>query len=146
MTTLYADPSALVKLYVAEEGSDEMLALVRAADAVASSVLVWPEVLATFARRAREQLLGDEEHAMLAGRFEQDHQGLVTVALDGRVLELVRRLVRDHPLRSADAVHLASALFLAEEGLAVRFACSDRELLGAARAERLDAVDPAARG
>ncbi len=144
MTALYADTSALVKLYVDELGSDAMLALVRDADTVASSVLVWPELLATLARRRREGLLDDAEHTALRAAFVRDHDALVTVRLDARVLEIVARLVTNHPLRSADAIHLASALFLAEEGLPVRFVCADRTLLGAARAERLAAVDPTA--
>jgi hypothetical protein len=69
--------------------------------------------------------------------------GLI-VDLDARVLELVDALVGRHPLRSADAVHLSSALVLSEAGLAVSFACSDKTLLTAARAERLSAFDPAA--
>lgn len=143
MSILYADTSALVKLYVDEQGSAPMLELVHGASEVASSVLCWPETLATFARRQREGLLSTDERQRLADRFVDDHAALVSVALDGRVLELVQRLVVDHPLRSADAIHLASALFLAEQGLDLRFACSDRPLLAAARAERLDVVDPA---
>ncbi len=143
MRLLYVETTAFVKLYFDEAGSERMLALLRGADEVASSVLVWPETLATFARRRREGLLDRDEHTTLRDRFLRDHAALVTVALDGRVLEEVQRLVEAHPLRSADAVHLASARVLAEEGLDVQFVCSDRGLLGAARGERLRAVDPA---
>ncbi|HVT17946.1 MAG TPA: hypothetical protein VHQ90_17430 [Thermoanaerobaculia bacterium] len=59
------------------------------------------------------------------------------------VLTHVPGLCRRHPLRGADAVHLASALLLREEGLDVLFACSDRHLLEAAAAEGLAIFDPA---
>ena len=143
MSVLYVDTSALVKAYISEAGTERMLVHLRAAEAVASSVLVWPETLATFARRSREGLMSAHEHADLRRRFHEDYQGLVTVDLDARVLELVDALLLRHPLRSADAAHLASACFLAESGIAVAFACADRALLAAAIAERLPAFDPA---
>ena len=143
MSGLYIDTSALAKLYIEEAGSATMRARAASAEFVASSVLAWAEALATLARRRREGALSGEEHEMLRGRFTSDFGDLVAIDMDGRVLELVDRLVADHPLRGADAVHLASALFLDESGLAVEFACSDRVLLAAARAERLVAFDPA---
>lgn len=145
MSVLYADTSALVKLYVDEAGSDEMVRLVSVATDLASSVLAWADVHATLSRRHREALLNDEELRALRVRFTEDFGAMTVVGLDGRVLELVERIVRDHALRGGDAVHLASAVLLAEEGVAVRFACSDRALIAAARAERLDAIDPATR-
>ena len=144
MTALYADTSALAKLYVHEDGSARMLERARSAEVVSSSVLAWPETLAMLSRRRRDGLLSKREHALLRDRFHDDFGDLLVVALDGRVLEVVERLVTAHPLRSADAVHLASALMLVEAGLAVEFACADRALLAAARAERLLAFDPAA--
>jgi uncharacterized protein len=98
------------------------------------------------ARRHREGLLSDAEHSLLHDRFAEDFGDVLAVGLDGRVLEIVDRLVGAHPLRGSDAVHLASALVLVEGGLAVDFACSDRTLLAAARSERLAAFDPAGSG
>lgn len=144
MKVLYADTSALAKLYVAEAGTESMRLRAVGAEVVASSVLAWPETLAMLARRRREGLLSAAEHELIRDRFVGDFGDLTVVDLGGRVLELAERVLADHPLRSADAVHLASALLLTEAGLAVDFACSDRALLAAARAERLAAFDPAA--
>jgi predicted nucleic acid-binding protein len=145
LTILYADTSALAKLYVEESGSERMRERVATVDVVSSSILAWPEGMAMLSRRRRDGLLTAAEHERLRGQFRDDFEQLLVVGLDRRVLELVDRLVVDHPLRSADAVHLGSALFLAESGLDTEFACSDRTLLAAARAERLRSADPTAR-
>ena len=139
---LYVDTSALAKLYIEEPGTAFMREHARAASLVASSVLVWPEALAMLSRRRREGLLTVEEYTSLHASFVADFSDLVVVDLDGRVLEIVDRLVAEHPLGGSDASHLASALFLQESGLAVTFACADCTLLSAARAERLQAFDP----
>jgi uncharacterized protein len=139
---LYVDTSALVKLYVEESGSDVVRARILTAEHVATSVLAWPETLATLARRRREGLLSAKEHEALGAQFRVDWSALVAVDLDGRVLELVDELVALHPLRGADAVHLASALVLVEAGLYVAFACADRTLAAAARSRRLDVWTP----
>jgi len=51
---LYCDTSALLKLYVKEEASDEVLASARASSVVAVSRIAWAEAYAAFARRMRE--------------------------------------------------------------------------------------------
>ena len=144
MSVLFLDTSALAKIYVYEEGSDPIRRRSGAAEVVASSLLAWPECLAMLARRKREGLLSEGERAALHAQFTEDFADLLVVDLDARVLEIVERLVSNHPLRGADAVHLASALLLVEAGLSVEFACCDRALLAAARAERLPAFDPGA--
>lgn len=143
MSVLYVDTSALAKLYLIEAGSERMIERTRAAAAVASSTLAWPECLASFARRRREGTISADEHRALREQFVSDWSNVATIDLDGRVLEIADRLLLAHALRGADAAHLASALFLSEQGLPVEFACSDRTLLAAARSERLTAFDPA---
>lgn len=75
---LFADTSALIKLYVEEAGSVVMAERVRQAR-MALSVLAYAEAYATFARRLRESLLTAEEHAGVAERFERDWQGVIHV-------------------------------------------------------------------
>ena len=52
---LFADTSALVKLYVQEAHSDAMQALAGEARMLAVSRIAWAETMAAFARRVREQ-------------------------------------------------------------------------------------------
>lgn len=53
MTFLYLDTSALVKCYIAEDGSDDVIALMADAAAVATSLVTRTEVAAAL-RRTRE--------------------------------------------------------------------------------------------
>jgi predicted nucleic acid-binding protein len=140
---LFLDTSALVKIYIAEPGSERMREAVAREEPKAASVLAFAEIHATFARRRREELLLDTELEQLRLGFADDWEKLTQMPVGAAVLRLVPGLCERHPLRGADAVHLASALLLHEEGLVVLFACSDRPLLAAAAAEGLATFDPA---
>ncbi|HYU32145.1 MAG TPA: type II toxin-antitoxin system VapC family toxin [Thermoanaerobaculia bacterium] len=141
---LFLDTSALVKLYIAEPGSERMRETASRGEPVAASDLAFAEIHATFARRGREEFLQATELEEIRAVFAEDWERLTQIPLGATVLELVPRLCQRHPLRGADAVHLASALLLHEEGLEVTFACSDHKLLGAATAEGLTTLDPTA--
>lgn len=138
---LFVDTSALVKLYVDEPGSGAMAARAREAP-LAASALAYAEIHATFARRRRESLATAADHAALVQRFERDWRHLVLVPVRDLQLERVTALVAAHPLRGADALHLASALTLADAGLDVTFVCADRRLNRAAGEEGLAVIDP----
>ena len=140
---LFLDTSALVKIYIAEPGSERMREAAAREEPKAASVLAFAEIHATFARRRREELLLDAELDQVRLGFADDWEKLTQMPVGAAVLRLVPRLCERHPLRGADAVHLASALLLKEEGLEVVFACSDRPLLGAAAAEGLVIFNPA---
>lgn len=140
---LFADTSVLVKLYIAEPGSERMREAAAAQeDPIAASLLAFAEIHATFARRRREELLLAPELEELQLRFAEDWEGLMQVPVGAETLAFIPGLCKRHPLRGADAVHLASALLLREEGLEILFACSDGSLLGAAAAEGLAIFDP----
>jgi len=140
---LVLDTSALVKIYISEPGSERMRAVVSQGDPKVASVLAFAEMHATFARRRREELLLPAELEQIRSGFGDDWERLTQIPVGEAVLRLVPGLCERHPLRGADAVHLASALLLREEGLEVVFACSDHNLLEAAAAEGLVTFDPA---
>jgi uncharacterized protein len=140
---LFLDTSALAKLYLAESGSDRMRDAAMSERPVAASHLAFAEIHATFARRVREALLLAAEVEELRRRFAEDWEELTQVPIGAAVLALVPGLCERHPLRGGDALQLASALLLAQGGIEVTFACSDRRLLDAAAAEGLATFDPA---
>ncbi len=104
MTTLYLDTSALVKLYVEEEGRETVFEAVEEAGSIATSTVAYAEARAAFARKER---IGDLRAGEMAERYA---------------------------LRGFDALHLASAFRLGERFADVRLLAFDDRLVEAARA------------
>jgi predicted nucleic acid-binding protein len=140
---LFVDTSALVKLYIAEPGSERMREAAAQGHPVAASRLAFAEIHATFARRRREGLLLADEYEQLRLRFADDWEEILQVPIGAELLSLIPGLCERKPLRGADALQLASALLLHQEGLEITFACSDHNLLDAAASEGLAIFDPA---
>lgn len=138
---LFLDTSALVKLYIAEPGSERLREAVSRDEPLVVSILAFPEFHATVARRTREGLLEAEEREQIHQSFAEDWKALTQVPLGAQVLTSIRALCETYPLRGADAVHLASALLLKDESLPVTFVCADQRLLEAASAEGLAILD-----
>ena len=109
---LYLDTSALVKLYVTEEGATEVRGRVRLAERVATSRVAYPEARAAFARRCRERALTSVGVRRATSALDQDMGALVIVELLEPVAHLAGDLAERHALRGFDAVHLASAIHL----------------------------------
>lgn len=154
---LYVDSSALLKHYVQELGTNALKARLQEHSRYTPGVLIsnigYAEVLATFARRLRENPLLIGETNRLEAEFQYDWLFRLTrVELDVGVLGYIHDLVRRNPLRGADAIHLASALWLRDTlkldskmrlaGGPLIFATSDNQLKNAARTLGLDVFDP----
>ncbi len=154
---LYLDSSALIKHYQNEPGTEALNARLRkeakGLRSVFTSVLTYAEVHATFARRIREKLLSPEEAAAVKDEFDADWVlSISPIELGTGVLALVRDLVTGFPLRGADAIHLASALWvrdMARLGVKVDqyagplvFVSSDKQLAKAAANSHLEVFNP----
>jgi uncharacterized protein len=141
----YFDTSALVKQYLQEAGSKTVLELLKTGDNVYTASLTYAETHAAFSRRTREGLLTRETTRKLALRFDRDWESYDIVIMSDNVLRLARQMLYRHPLRSSDAVHLASALLLAQTTPTIRwaFVCADGRLCGAAEAEGFQPIHAA---
>jgi predicted nucleic acid-binding protein len=139
----YLDSSALVKRFIVEKGSDRVEALIRSGEPVATAKIAYAEIYAGLARRRREGDLSEKDYTDACRQFEGDWRAYVRVDLRDEVLVLARDLIRRHPLRGYDSVHLASAIALSK-GLEekVTFLAADVRLLRAARSEKLRAINP----
>lgn len=136
---LYLDTSALVKLYVEEEGSPAVASAVQAADVVATSRVAYVETKAGMARKHRQGDLSQRDYARLIKEFDLDWEGYFIMEVSADVAKLGGELTGRHPLRGFDAIHLASALLLkTRTNLRVVFSCFDETLKVAAQAEGLD--------
>jgi predicted nucleic acid-binding protein len=133
----YYDTSALVKQYLQEAGSKLVLELLKSGEKVYTASLTYAEGHAAFSRRTREGRLTRQTARRLALRFDKDWESYDVVILGEDVLRLARQMLYRHPLRSADAIHLASALLLARTSPTARwsFVCADGHLCDAAKAE-----------
>jgi len=141
----YVDTSALVCAYVHEAASQAVRARLEAAEVLATSVLTWAESLATFARLGREGRCTPSAAQSLETNFRADWPGLVRLRHDARLLPEIARLLRFHPLRGADVVHLASALLLHRRlaepvGQVAVFLATDAALNRAAAMEGLEVL------
>lgn len=133
----YWDSSAIVPLLVDERSSTTKLRRAfRADDQIATWLLTAVEVAGSLWRMSRADRLGVEALRLaLEGLDELEPTWTLVVDAD-QVQRRARRLLAVHPLRSADALQLASALVLTDDRpkLAV-FVTLDDRLADVARRE-----------
>jgi predicted nucleic acid-binding protein len=116
---VYFDSSALVKLVVEESGTDLAAELWDGCDAALSSRLAYPEVRAALAAAGRNHDLDARGLATALAAWEDLWAATRPVELTADVEHLAGELTARHPLRGADAVHLASALAVGPADLVV---------------------------
>lgn len=120
----------MVKLVVAEKGSELAAELWGSAHPAASSILAYPEGRAALAAARRLDRLGKEEHRAALMVFEELSADLVTIGVDRKIATRAGGHAEDLGLRGYDAVHLATALELGDEEIVL--VTWDRELARAA--------------
>jgi predicted nucleic acid-binding protein len=138
---LYLDTSALVKLYVVEEGSTRVQEAVAATETVATATIAFVEARAALNRRRREGSLSRKDYHHTVNELETDWEQYVLLEVTRGVIRRAADLTHIHPLRAYDAIHLASAMALKEriEG-PMFFASWDSTLGSAAKREGLRLV------
>lgn len=137
---LYLDTSALVKLYVVEEGREAVERAVEEAGRIATSAVAYAEARAALARKLREDVLSEEEHREAVEALDEDWRVIEALSVTENVARFAGDLAERHALRGFDAVHLASALLVREaaasreqgDGEDVLFLGFDMDLMGAA--------------
>ena len=140
---IYLDSSALIKNYSQEPGTHRVREILSGADGCSISKIGYAEICAAFGRKNRENPKDRRVHLVGFQRFQEDWKLLNIVEVEDDLLPVIRSLTEKYPLRGADAIHLASALWL-ERVLRdeVTFVAADGRLLEAARDEKLKTVNP----
>ena len=105
----YFDTSALVKRYIEEAGRREVLQLLRQYDCVTSAVLA-VELRSGLRRRVGEGTLDAARVPAILKRVAKDRAYWTLVEVGTDVLSAAETLVATHPLRTLDAIHVASVL------------------------------------
>lgn len=133
--TVYLDTSSLVKLYVAEPGSDVVRKLVDAATVVATSSIAYTETRAALARRRRERVLRPAAFASAKKTFESEWSKYFTIEVTSALCRQAGEFAERYRLRAYDSVHLAAFAELAREAgvRETRFSSFDTALNRAAR-------------
>lgn len=138
----YFDTSAMVKRYVREAGRSAVLKLAARHRAV-SSVILPVELQSAFVRRTREGTLATVALPRLFTRVGDDRARWTLIGATPEVLKDAQALVEHHPLRTLDALHVASArIFQQQLRAPLLFVSADTRQLAAAAREglRVEAV------
>jgi len=132
---LYLDTSAWLKLYVAERGTQEVIAAMQSAELVAISRIAYAEARAALARVLREKRTTQTEHRRRIAALDADYAEVLKVEVSEEVVRQAGELAESHALRGFDAIHLASARWLARKTRKpVRLLAFDERVNEAARA------------
>lgn len=139
----YFDTAYILRCYLNEEGSEAVRAVASRTEQLVTSELARAEFAAAIHRKRRERALSSRDSKVVMGQFAADCDAHVWefVPVSGAIFHRVDKafaaLPTTVPLRSADAIHLASA---AELGLSTIYS-NDRHLLGAAKYFALAGID-----
>lgn len=138
---LYLDTSALLKLYVDEDGSTLVRGRVEQAGRLATSAVTYVQAHSALARRKRLGDLSPARYRAVLGTFEEGWSRYLRLDVGEGVLSAAARLAGRHVLRAYDSIHLASALVF-RSGLEaeVTLASWDDELDAAAVREGLQVL------
>lgn len=135
---IYADTSALVKLFVTEANSGATRIAFQNAQALGTGLLTRAELGAALARGARGGLLSEDEAQKARQWLRRVWPTWIHVMMNADLVSRAESLAWDYKLRGYDAVHLASALSWQDQiGYPVTMATFDQELWDAAALEGL---------
>jgi uncharacterized protein len=135
---LYVDTSALIKKYVNEAGSDQVVALFDQYPILGTAALTQVEMASAMAKAARLGWVDRAEITMVWQDFLSHWPAYTRLPVSPGIVERAASLAWRHTLRAYDSIHLASALAWKDvSGDHVIFACYDMNLVKAARLEGL---------
>ena len=123
---IYVESSALVRLLL--EGDAALAARIAAAPSRAASALTLLETARAIARKRREGELSVSDARVAERRLARFERRLDVLEITADVLRIARQEFPIEPVRSLDAIHLASIRIIDEEepeGLDVA-SCDDR--------------------
>ena len=150
MTQYFLDSSALIKRYIVEPGTTWVRSLSNrsSGNTVIIAQITQIEIVSGASRRVREGTLTTRTARAVRLLIDRHvRRAYVVIGLTPQVVRRAEDLLAVHPLRTYDAVQLASALesntrIVAAELSPVRFVSADARLLVAAATEGLMTEDP----
>lgn len=125
------DSSALIKKYVLETGSENILRILDGPGIPVTSKLAYPEVLSGLGRKRREKGITEKDYRAAVNGFESDWEALLIIEFQDELFPLMRQLSSRRATKGADMVHLASAIWIKKR--LVKKYCSSRRTPGCCR-------------
>ena len=107
---VFLDSSALAKKYIAEKGSERILALWQEAEDISLSILCVPEVLSACNRLRRERKLDQKGYQAIKDSLLRDIEDTNLVNVVPAIIEGAIRCLEGGTMRTLDAIHVASAM------------------------------------
>lgn len=112
MKVVYIETSALLSWLFNEPGCEEVRTAMASADKCVSSVLTLVEARRAFQRVLHEQLLTQADYHVLQGMVSSARRAWYFLEVTQAVINRAGDVFPIEPVRSLDALHLASALEL----------------------------------
>ncbi len=133
---IYLDTSDLVKLYVLEKNSNQIMTNVNNSQVAATSIIAYAEAKAAFARKFREKGFSESEYRKIIRTLDNDWENYFVINVSEETVKLAGDLCEKYWLRGYDALHLACASILNKSVTGtIFFSCSDSKLNKAAKKE-----------
>ncbi len=110
MSTLYAESSAVLAWLLGEPHSEEAVKRIDQADTVVTSALTLLEIERALIRAEKQGLLSAAECQKIKGIIARSARSWVVMTTSEDVLRGAGRVFPAEPVRTLDALHLATAL------------------------------------
>lgn len=135
----YFDSSSIVKWFFDERFTELAKGIKNRAKIVVTSLIALPEVSSAINRAYSEGRCAKSEMDLVRNEFLRIWPKFQWIRVNEELMHQAGELIFEHSLRGFDAVHLASALLLKQEGGAIDlfFSCFDHNLNRAAREKGL---------
>lgn len=121
-----------MKLVVTEAGSEEAHAFAAGAETLASSTVAYAEARAAVGRGRVERRFTPEEAAIIGEALDERWAHILTIDVDDTIARIAGDIADTRALRALDAVHVASAVSLVQDGQVVFASWDKRQRAGAA--------------
>ncbi len=147
MSCYFLEATAFAKLFVQEQGTDELIRLMEAVEdnrkLISASTPL--EVYAAIRLRERSGAISAENATAALDILRLEAARMVQEPLNPAVLEAARQLLDRTTLRWPDTLQLAAAIVARDmfQGTEIIFVSSSTQLLEAAKAEGFHTLDPA---
>lgn len=134
MSTLYLETSAVLSWLLGQSHADEVRERLDAADIVVTSVLTFLETERALVRAEHQEVVRAADGQRLRGLLQRASVGWDRMVISEEVMARAGRPFPVEPMRTLDAIHLATALAFTKSSPDLQLLSLDRRLLDNARA------------